>query len=304
MLITVLGSAAGGGFPQWNCHCAGCRRAFAGDPAARPRTQSSLAVSADGESWVLLNATPDLRQQILNTPVLHPRQAPRHSPIAAVVLSNADVDHVTGLLVLRESYPFTVHATPRIQAVLAANRIFDVLNRDLVRREPLSLGRPVPVTGPQGPTGITVEVFAVPGKIALYLEEGTPDVGAETEDTVGLRVSAGDKSFFYIPGCAQVTPALADRLRGSELVFFDGTLWTDDEMIRHDTGIKTGRRMGHISVSGPGGTIAAFAGLDVRRKVFIHINNTNPMLLDDAPERAEAEAAGWTVAHDGLSLTL
>ncbi|EWY37709.1 pyrroloquinoline quinone biosynthesis protein PqqB [Skermanella stibiiresistens SB22] len=299
----MLGSAAGGGYPQWNCACDTCRRARSGDPAAKPRTQSSLAISADGERWFLLNASPDLRQQILNTPTLYPRHGKRHSPIAGVVLTNGDVDHIAGLINLRESQPLSLYATSRIHAVLSANSIFQVLNPDLVQRRTLGLNAPVELVGPEGPSGITIEMFAVPGKVALYLEDAAPVLDGETEDTVGLRISAGDKSFFYIPGCAKLTPALADRIRGADLLLFDGTLWRDDEMIRNETGTKTGRRMGHMSVSGPEGSLAAFAPLGIRRKVFIHINNTNPILLDDSPERASVNEAGWEVGEDGMELS-
>ncbi|WP_158046654.1 pyrroloquinoline quinone biosynthesis protein PqqB [Skermanella pratensis] len=303
MKIVVLGSAAGGGYPQWNCNCDTCRRARSGDPAAKPRTQSSLAISADGERWFLLNASPDLRQQILATPLLHPRHGKRHSPISGVVLTNGDVDHIAGLINLRESQPLSLYATSRIHAVLAANSIFQVLNPDLVERRTLALNDPVELVGPDGPSGIRVEIFAVPGKVALYLEDAAPVLDGETEDTVGLRISGGGKSFFYVPGCAKLTPALADRLRGADLLLFDGTLWRDDEMVLNGVGTKTGRRMGHMSVSGPDGSLAAFADLGIRRKIFIHINNTNPILLDDSPERAAVEEAGWEVGEDGREVS-
>jgi pyrroloquinoline quinone biosynthesis protein B len=302
--IVVLGAAAGGGYPQWNCNCDTCRRARSGDPAAKPRTQSSLAISADGESWFLLNASPDLRQQIITTPRLHPQHGRRHSPIVGAVLTNGDVDHIAGLINLRESQPLSIYATSRIHSVLAANSIFQVLNPELVPRHTLALDQPVELAGPGGPSGLTVEMFTVPGKVALYLEGAAPVLDGETEDTVGLCVSANGKSFFYIPGCARLTDRLADRLRGADLLFFDGTLWQDDEMIRQGVGTKTGRRMGHMSVSGTDGSLAAFAGLEIRRKIYIHINNTNPILLDDSPERAAVVKAGWEVGEDGLEVSL
>jgi pyrroloquinoline quinone biosynthesis protein B len=298
MRIIVLGSAAGGGYPQWNSACPVGQRAWQEDPAARWRTQCSLAVSADGERWVLLNASPDLRQQILSTPVLHPKQAPRHSPIAAVVLTNGDIDHVTGLLTLRESQPFDLYATSAILDVLAANPIFDALGPTYVSRHRMVLDEPVEVAG------LSVLPFAVPGKVALYLERGEPAIGGESEDTIGLEVRAGDARFYFLSACARMTDALRARLEGAPLVFFDGTLWTDDEMVRSGTGTKTGARMGHISVSGPHGSLAAFAPLGVARKIYIHINNTNPMLLDDSPERAAALRAGWEVAYDGMEVRL
>ena len=302
MRVVVLGAAAGGGFPQWNSNAPACRRARQGETAARPRTQASLAVSADGRSWYLLNASPDLRSQIESTAVLQPREGLRSSPIAGVVLTGGDVDAIAGLLTLRERQPLTVYATPKVLGVLDENPIFEVLARDVVRREKLPLDRPVALALPDGdPSGLAVEVFAVPGKVPLYLEQhGTAPPIVEGESTVGAMVSDGDRRLFFIPGCAAMTPRLRERLHGAELVFFDGTLWNDDEMIRAGIGEKTGRRMGHMSVAGPDGTIAAFADLAVQRKILIHINNSNPVLLDDAPERKQIEAAGWEVAFDGM----
>jgi pyrroloquinoline quinone biosynthesis protein B len=305
--ILVLGSAAGGGFPQWNCNCENCCRARNGDPAALPRTQSSIAVSAGDGFWFLLNASPDLRQQIGQRPALHPAEGRRHSPIAGVVLTNADVDHVAGLLTLREGQPLTVYGTRRVQDTLAANPVFNVLNPDLVRREILQTDRETDLELPDGRVaGIAVEAFPVPGKVALYLEDETAgsNFGTVAEDTVGLRVidRASGRWFFYVPGCASVPDDLAHRLDGAPLVLFDGTTWTDDEMQATGVGEKTGRRMGHMSMSGAAGSIAAFAPLSVKRKVFIHINNTNPVLLSDSPERARAEAADWEVAYDGMEI--
>jgi len=311
MQIRVLGSAAGGGYPQWNCNHPNSRRARRGDTAAPARTQSSIAVSADGEHWLLCNASPDLRQQINDNAVLQPRaDGPlRASPIQAVVLTNADVDHVTGLLTLRESQAFGLYATAKVLGVLAANSIFNVLNPALVARHAIVLDTPFSPARPDGsPLGLEITAFAVPGKIALWLEDTTKgvDVGALGEDTVALEIAEGatGRRFFYIPGCARMTDALAARLRGAALVFFDGTLWSDDEMIRDGVGVKTGTRMGHLSVSGPAGTIAAFADLGVARRIFIHINTTNPILVDDTPERRAVAEAGWEVAYDGLHVVL
>lgn len=311
MQIRVLGSAAGGGYPQWNCNHPNSRRARRGDAAAPSRTQSSIAVSADGEHWLLCNASPDLRQQINDNAVLQPKaDGPlRASPIAAVVLTNADVDHVTGLLTLRESQAFSLYATRRVLDVLAANTIFNVLNPAFVKREAFVLDtRFEPARADGTPLGLAVTAFAVPGKVALWLEDAKKgvDVGALGEDTVALEITdlASGRRFYYIPGCAHMTEALASRLQGASLVFFDGTLWVDDEMIRDGVGVKTGNRMGHLSVSGPAGTMAAFAAIDVARKVFIHINTTNPILIEDTPERRAVEAAGWEVAHDGMHLVL
>ncbi|MEO8925536.1 MAG: pyrroloquinoline quinone biosynthesis protein PqqB [Caulobacteraceae bacterium] len=308
--ILILGSAAGGGFPQWNCNDPASRRARAGDPNVRPRTQSSLAVSADGRRWVVLNASPDLRQQINQRPQLHPAAdgAPRSTPIAAVALTNADVDHVAGLLNLREGQPFALYGHPRVLGVLAQNAIFNVLDPAVVLRRDLPLDEPVALAGPDGARlGLEITAFRAPGKIALWLEEaGAADFGSRDGDTVGLKVAGagGSPSFFYIPGCAAMPAALAERLRGAALVIFDGTLWRDDEMIVAGVGGKSGLRMGHMSVAGESGTMAAFAGLDVGRKILIHINNTNPLLIEDSPQRAEVVAAGWEVAFDGMEISL
>lgn len=306
MHVRVLGSAAGGGYPQWNCNHPNSRRARQGDPRAPQRTQSSIAVSADGTHWALFNASPDLRQQINDNDVLQPRHALRESPIQAVVLTNADVDHVAGLLNLRESQPLRLYGTQRVLSVLEANPIFNVLNPAFVSREPMRLEQAFDVMRPDGePLGVSVLPFAVPGKVALWLEDEKQgaDFGTVEEDTIALEVREGGQTkFFYMPACARMTPELAPRLRGAPLVFFDGTLWTDDEMVRDGVGVKTGKRMGHMSVSGEDGTIAAFRELDVARKVFIHINTTNPILIEGTPERDAAEAAGWEVSWDGMAL--
>lgn len=292
----ILGAAAGGGLPQWNCGCHNCSLARSG--VLPGLTQSSLAVSGDGIEWVLLNASPDVRMQLAAAPVLHPT-GPRRSPLRAVLLTNGDIDHVAGLLGLRERQPFTLFATQEILDMLADNPIFDVLAPDLVARRPIRLGEAVEVA-----PGLVAEFFSVPGKVPLYLEDAEVATDLEGEQTVGLRLDAGGEPAFYIPGCAAVTPALADRLRDAALVLFDGTLWRDDEMIAEGVGTKTGRRMGHVSMSGPDGAIAAFAGLNVRRKIFVHMNNTNPVLRPDSSERAEATAAGWEIGFDGMELQL
>lgn len=297
--ILVLGSAAGGGFPQWNCRCPVCELAWAADRRVAPRTQSSLAVSADGERWLLLNASPDLRQQILTTPVLQPRMPGRDSPIAGVVLSNGDIDHVAGLLTLREGQPFAIYATEAVSSSLRDNPIFRVLDPAIVPLTAITLDNPVPTS-----LGIEIVAFAVPGKVPLYEEGAELQIGGETETTVGLRIVGGGSHFFYIPGCAYVTPALLERIGGAPLLFFDGTTYTDDEMVRLGLSRKTAHRMGHIAMSGPKGSITAFDGTKIGRKVYVHINNTNPVLVKGSPERAAVEEAGWDVAYDGMEINL
>ncbi|MEO1192453.1 MAG: pyrroloquinoline quinone biosynthesis protein PqqB [Pseudomonadota bacterium] len=292
----VLGAAAGGGLPQWNCGCPNCDAARSGEIAAS--TQSSVAFSADGETWALFNASPDLRQQLATAPALHPRSI-RHSPIASVLLTNGDLDHIAGLLTLRERQPFRLLATAEILKALADNPVFQALDPSLVIREAIALEQPVSLA-----KGLTARLFAVPGKVPLYLEGETVDTALEGEQTVGVEVEAAGSRAYYIPGCALLTPALAERLRGADLLFFDGTLWTDDEMQRLGLGAKTGRRMGHMPISGDGGSLEAFAGLPITQKVYVHLNNSNPLWRPEAPQRQAVQAAGWQVAHDGMEVVL
>lgn len=272
-----------------------------------------MAVSADGMRWLLLNASPDLRQQIEATPALQPKTGLRSSPIAGVALTGADVDAIAGLLHMRERQPFTVYATDRIHAVLRANPIFDVLAPDCVLRQTVSLERPFQPADPTGsPLGLTVELFEVPGKVALYLErDASPEsLAARRGDNVGIEVRGSANTgvdaprVVFIPGCAAVTDSLLHRVRHATVVFFDGTLWTDDEMIRAGIGSKTGLRMGHMSIGDPQGTIAALRDIKARRRIFIHINNSNPVLLEDSRERDIATAAGWEVGYDGMEIDL
>lgn len=299
MRAVALGAAAGGGFPQWNSNALPCRRARAGDPAAKPRTQAGLAVSGDGKRWYLLNASPDLREQIGRSSFLCPNEGLRSSPIAGVVLTGGDVDAIAGLLTLRERQPFTLFATRGIQNLLEQNSVFDVLARDVVARETVPLDRWTLLD-----EGLSFCLFSVPGKAPLYLERGTEPLIEAGETTVGVALSDGEHRLLFVPGCAAMTPELSARLRGADVAFFDGTLWSDDEMIAAGLGAKTGRRMGHMSLSGPEGTLAAFKDLGVRRKVLIHLNNSNPVLLEDSPERAAVVAAGWEVAFDGMDVML
>jgi pyrroloquinoline quinone biosynthesis protein B len=308
MLIKVLGSAAGGGFPQWNCNGRNSADVRQGVAGLKPRTQTSVAVSADGRQWVLLNATPDLRQQINDTPELHPAPdgGPRNSPIKAVVLINGDVDFVAGLLNLREGQPFTLYGSSRVLDVLAANSIFNVLDPALVKRVAMELGQPFAVEGPSGPVGLTIEAFAVPGKVALYLEDAKAgaNFGTKEGDTVGLKVTetATGRHFFFVPACARLDDELRAKLQAAPLLFFDGTLYTNDEMIAQGLLNKTGDRMGHMNMSGTAGSVEQLAPLNIGRKIFIHINNSNPVLREGSPQRAAVEGAGWEVADDGMAV--
>ena len=308
MRVVVLGDAAGGGVTQWNCNCEVSRVARDERPELRA-TQASVAVSADGEHWFLINASPDLRQQVIATPQLHPRAGQlRHSPIVGVILTNGEVDAVAGLLSLREGWPFTIYAHQQVLSILKSNSIFNVLDEKRVRREPIEFDVAFEPKLPDGsPSDLEVLPFAAPGKRAWYLEgetraDGTEDLG----DTLGLRISdkrSGERLYF-LAACAALTPELRQRLQGAPLIFFDGTLWRDDELIAAGLGVKTGQRMGHMAMSCEDGAMAALADLGITRKIFLHINNSNPVLLPGSAERQAADRAGWQIPSDGMEIII
>ncbi len=291
----VLGSAAGGGFPQWNCACRLCALSRSGDPRAMARTQASVAFSADRAHWLVVGASPDLRQQILQTPALQPA-GPRHSPIAAVVLVSADVDGIAGLLNLRERQAFRLYAPQAILDILADNRVFDVMS-SVVTRVAVEPGQAVAVGH-----GLTLTLLRMPGKTPLY-HEAAGATQPEAADTFAALVEAGGRRAILAPACAEVTPAVRARLAEAELVFFDGTLFRDDEMIAAGVGAKTARRMGHVPIDGPDGSMALLSDLPGQR-VYLHINNTNPILLDGSEEHRAVVAAGFSVARDGMEIRL
>ncbi|MGA0613292.1 pyrroloquinoline quinone biosynthesis protein PqqB [Paracoccus sp. KR1-242] len=294
MRIVILGTGAGGGLPQWNCGCSNCEAAREGHIPSM--SQSGIAVSSNGRDWALVNASPDLRVQLATNPVLRPAGL-RGSPIRSVLVTNGDIDHVAGLLTLREGQPFDLFATPAIHGVLGANPMLSVLNPRLVSRREVVLDQDFELVA-----GVTARLFAVPGKVPLYLEGETVETGQMGEQTVGVELDANGRRICYIPGCASVPDWLRDRISGADALLFDGTLWTDDEMIRAGLGQKTGRRMGHVPVSGADGSIAALDGVPVARRIFVHLNNSNPLVDPASPERARAEAAGWQIGHDGMEI--
>ena len=292
----VLGSAAGGAFPQWNCRCPVCALAWAGDSRVQPRTQTGIAVSAGDGSWTLINASPDLPSQIRATPALHPRGELRGSPVDAVVLTGAEIDQIAGLLSLRESSPFTLYATPASHAAVAANAMFGAMGA--MSRRAVNPGERFMLAG-----DIEATLFMVPGKLPLYLEGEAPELDTESAANVGIELHREGARMVFVPGTASVTPAMRERFARADVVLFDGTLFTDDEMIRTQTGQKTGRRMGHLQIDGDGGSLRALAGLSARR-IFVHINNTNPILIEGSVERRTVEDAGWQVAEDGMEIVL
>jgi pyrroloquinoline quinone biosynthesis protein B len=304
--VVVLGAAAGGGVPQWNCGCSICSAARTEHPELIS-TQASIAVTADGEHWFLINASPDLRQQLIATPQLHPAAGKlRHSPVAGVVLTNGEIDAVAGLLSMREGSPFTIYAHAKVLATLKSNSVFNVLSEKNVRRMPIEIEQTFEPALPDGsPSGIEILPFEVTGKSAWYLE-GQPRADDQAGDTLGLRIrdKQSGKLLYFVAACARVTDELKSRLKGAALVFFDGTVWRDDELIAAGLGHKTGQSMGHVAMSGEHGAIASLANLGIERKIFLHINNSNPALLRDSDERKTAEQAGWRIPADGTEIVL
>ncbi len=309
MRIRVLGSAAGGGFPQWNCNCRHCEAVRAGTFAGNGRTQTQVAISNDGRTWFLLNASPDLRAQIEATPSLHPRNGGRDSPIGAVLLTSADIDQVAGLLSLRELQPFRIYCTPSIHRILHEdNSMFRMLNRvpDQVSWTEISADGSFPLFTIEGKdSGIGCTTFSLGSRYPAYVPRERAASLKPEEALLGVMVaSSSGGRFAYMPAVPAVDDSLLRRLEGADLLLFDGTFWSDDELIRVQGSGSTAREMGHIPVSGPEGSLRKLAGLQHPRKVFVHVNNTNPMLDESGPEYREVRAAGWEVAEDGWSLDL
>jgi pyrroloquinoline quinone biosynthesis protein B len=300
--VRVLGSAAGGGFPQWNCGCFNCREGRRAGGRARPRTQESIAVSADGESWFLINASPEIRAQIEACPDLWPR-AERHSPIAGILLTNGDLDHCLGLLSLRESHPLVLYTTDALRAGFTENNVlYRTLERfpEQVTWRRLELGREQPLGGLAGKLRVTA--IPAPGKLPLHLEGRR---APSPEDNVGFVIDDGSKlgRIAYFSGIAGPSPEVEQALRDAQLVFFDGTFWSSDELIALGLGTRRAEEMAHWPIGGPGGSLAFMQKLS-SGVVYIHVNNTNPILIEDGPERRAVEAAGIKVAFDGMEFEL
>jgi pyrroloquinoline quinone biosynthesis protein B len=302
MLIRVLGSAAGGGFPQWNCNCGNCAAARVGNRHVLARTQTSIAVSGDGVNWTVLDASPDLREQIGRSAALQPSadDARRASPIKAVVVTGFEIDQVAGLLSLREGQEFCLHATSFVLGSLRGSAVFNVLVKTAVSRRTIKSGKSFePFDGAQ----IEITPLSVPSKIPFHHEAKRELDGGETIGLV-VRDTRTGKRAAYIPSCAEVTNAMSDAIDGVDVLLFDGTLFTDRELVEQALSDKTGAMMGHISISGPHGAIKSWRDTAIARRIFIHLNNSNPVLRDDSRERQLVNAAGWDVAHDGMELMI
>ena len=302
MRIRVLGSAAGGGFPQWNCDCPCCRAVRDGSRPARPRTQSSVAVSGDGECWVLLNASPDIHRQIEAFPELHPRPG-RTPPVGAVLLTDAELDHTLGLLLLRESRGVRVYGTEATSEVLrSGSGILPTLQRYCpVDWHPVALGAELSLGG-----GLSCRAFDVPTRKRLRFALPGGDQGGGEGRVVGYRITdrRTGRVLVFLPCVQELTAQVAGEIAGGSCLLIDGTCWSDDELITLGLAEKTSRDMGHVPISGPGGSLMRLATLHVYRKIYTHLNNTNPVLDEDSPERAMLRAAGIEVADDGLMLDL
>lgn len=303
MRIRVLGSSAGGGFPQWNCNCRNCKGLRNGTLQARARTQSSIAISATGTDWLLVNASPDILTQIAQTPDLQPARAIRDSGIAAVLLMDAQIDHVTGLLMLRErKTPLPLLATPEVFSDISSGFPITRILSHYCQVAPTALPIDGSTTEIPGLPGVQVQTVALASKPPPYSPfRGNPRPG----DNIGLLVHnpATGAQAFYAPGLAAVTPELLEIMGACSVVLVDGTFWTHDEMQREGLSTKAALDMGHLPQSGPGGMIEQLDQLPPSvRKILIHINNTNPMLVEDSEERALLTAHGIEVAFDGMDI--
>jgi pyrroloquinoline quinone biosynthesis protein B len=312
MRVKILGSAAGGGFPQWNCACPNCRSVRAGTFHGKPRTQAQVAISADAEHWFLLGASPDLRAQIDATPELHPREgggATRHSPVCGAVLLNADIDHVLGLLLLRELQPLNAYATLSVRRILTEdNSMFAMLQRieHQLRWIHITPGKAFPLEIPAGDaSGLRCRTLSLGSHFPGYVSSkriATLDIN---EASLGLIVEApSGKRLAFMPAVPHITDELLSELDRCDLLLFDGTFWSDDELIRIQGSGQTAQQMGHVAISSATGSLAQLAHLKRPRKIYIHINNTNPVLDEASPEYRQVREAGWEIAEDGWQFEL
>jgi pyrroloquinoline quinone biosynthesis protein B len=305
--VKILGSAAGGGFPQWNCACSNCRRIRDGDFLSTPRTQVQVAISSDNRSWYLLGASPDLARQIEGFSELHPAAKTRETPIAALILPGADLDQMLGLILLRESQPLRVYATPSIRKIIMENNIiFGMVSNQIVWDE-LCGAKEFEISSVNGSnSGIRCLPFGLSGNYPHYVSSQLASSLPPEEALLGLRLQSesGGKSFVYMPGVPCIESAWLEHIENSDLLLFDGTFWTDDELIRIQGGGRTARQMGHIPISGPDGSLRLLASLQRPRKIYIHVNNTNPILDEDSAEYHQVREAGWEVAQDGWEFNL
>ncbi|MES9941461.1 MAG: pyrroloquinoline quinone biosynthesis protein PqqB [Candidatus Thiodiazotropha sp. 6PLUC2] len=304
MLIHILGSGAGGGFPQWNCNCPNCQGVRAGTIKATPRTQSSIAVSANGKEWVLFNASPDIRAQLDAFPTLQPGRSIRDTAIRAILLVDAQIDHTTGLLLLREhTEPWDVYCTQAVHDDLTTGYpIFNILGhfRGVNWHEVKTDESTFTIPGIDGLLFTAVPLKSEAPPYSPHRHNTVPG------DNVGIRVqnSVTGQNLFYAPGLGSMEPHILPYMQQADCVLVDGTLWKDNEMVQAGISQKLGSEMGHLDQSGDGGIMEILGSLTKPRKILIHINNTNPILVDDSPERLALTDAGIEVSHDGMQIEL
>jgi pyrroloquinoline quinone biosynthesis protein B len=305
MRVKVLGSGAGGGFPQWNCGCSNCIRLRVGKLRGSARTQTQIAFSVDRQAWFLLNASPDLRTQILATPELAPPDGSRRSPITGVFLPSADVDSIMGLLHLREFTPFRIFATPGVQQILREeNTVFRVLDRATPPVQWLGLSMQPQFARAAGDSSFRYSAVPLDGTYPDYVSDALRGKLPADQAVVGLLVECGDKRLFFAPSLSGQNQEWKKLAESSDLVFLDGTFWSDDELIRATGSGKTARAIGHLPLSGADGLLQQFSGAGRGRRVLIHINNTNPILDEESAEYRQVREMGWEIAHDGMEFAL
>jgi pyrroloquinoline quinone biosynthesis protein B len=305
--VKILGSAAGGGFPQWNCACANCRRVREGGLHGTPRTQVQVAVSADNETWYLLSASPDLPRQIESFPKLYPASQSRGTPIAALVLPGADLDQVLGLILLRESQPLRVYATPSVRKIIMEKNIVFAMVRKQITWVELIPGEEFELSSVSAVgSGIRCLPFSLSGNYPYYVDPDLASSLAAGEALVGLRLQSmpEEGGLVYMPAAPFIEKSWMEHLENCDLLLFDGTFWTDEELIRVQGGGRTARQMGHTPISGPDGSMERLTSLKRPRKIYIHVNNTNPILDEDSAEYHQVREAGWEVAQDGWEFEL
>ena len=306
MRIKVLGSAAGGGFPQWNCGCVNCHGLRQGTLHGKARSQAQLAVSADGQAWFLLNASPDLRTQIETTPELHPAAGARQSPIDGIVLSSGDLDNVLGLLLLREFQPLRIFSTSAIRQIVSQDNSFFRLLERVPGQVTWTEIRPGAVFELKSVerTGICCRAIALPGSYPAYVSGDERARLAKEQAVLALVLEGQGGKMVFAPALPAITDELRAAMPDCDLLFVDGTFWSDDELQRARGGGPTAREMGHLPVGGPGGSLDQLASLKGPRKIYIHINNTNPMLDEESAQHRQAREAGWEIAEDGWEFAL
>jgi pyrroloquinoline quinone biosynthesis protein B len=306
MRVKILGSAAGGAFPQWNCSCANCRAVRSGTFHGRPRSQTQVAITQNGRSWFLLGASPDLRAQIESAPELHPRDGVRQSPIAGVVLASADLDHVLGLLLLRELQPLRVYATASVRRILREdNSMFGMLHRipDQAKWTDFESGKEFSLYDAQGEDShLRCRAWSLSNHYPAYVPAERQSQLSPGEASLGLFIDSDSGSrFAYMPAVPQIDDALLEQFETCNVLLFDGTFWSDDELVRVQGSGQTAHQMGHIPVEN---VLAKLAAVRRPRKIFLHINNTNPMLDEASPEHRKVRDAGWEIAEDGWQFDL